>query len=43
MHLELIFQLVMCGPDAATTPVVLTNGLEIKFYANLTPKELWPY
>ena len=38
MHLEVIFQLVMCGPDAATTPVVCTSGLEIEFYPNLTGK-----
>ena len=38
MHLEMIFQLLMCGPDAATTPVVCTSGLEIEFYPNLTPE-----
>ena len=26
----------MCGIDAATTHAVCTNGLEIKFYPNLT-------
>ena len=35
MHLEVIFQLLMCGPDAAITPVVCTSGLEIEFYPNL--------
>ena len=38
MHFEVIFQLLLCGPDAATTPVVCTSGLEIEFYPNLTPE-----
>ena len=37
MHLEVIFQLLMCGFDAEITPVVFTSGLEIEFYPNLTP------
>ena len=36
MHLEVIFQLLMYGPDAAIKPVVCTSGLEIEFYPNLT-------
>ena len=39
MHLKMITQLIMCSHDAVTTPEVLTNGLEIKFYPNLTPKK----
>ena len=39
MHFEVIFQLLMCGPDAAATPVVGTNGLNITFDHNLTPKQ----
>ena len=38
MHLEVIFQLLMCGFDAEITPVVCTSGLEIEFYPNLTPE-----
>ena len=38
MHLKVIFQLLMCGIDADTTPVVCTSGLEIEFYPNLTPE-----
>ena len=38
MHLKDIFQLVAASTDAATTPVVCTNGLEIPFYPNLTPE-----
>ena len=38
MHLELIFQLLMCGIDADTTPGVCTSGLEIEFYPNVTPE-----
>ena len=34
------YQLLMCGPDAATTPVVCTSGLEIEFYPNWTQNEL---
>ena len=29
MHLKVIFQLLMCGSDAATTPVVCTSALAI--------------
>ena len=32
----------MCGPDAATTPLVCTDGLKIVFYPNLTP-EIFSY
>ena len=39
MHLEVIFQLLMCGPDAATS-VVCTSGLEIEFYPNLRMSSL---
>ena len=35
---EVIFQLLKCSPDVATTPVVYTSGLEIEFYPNLTPE-----
>ena len=38
MHLEVIFQLLMRGPDEATTTVVYTRGMEIEFYPNLTPE-----
>ena len=38
MHLEVIFQLLMCGFGAEITPEVCTNGLEIEFYPNLTPE-----
>ena len=31
-------QLIMYGHDAPSTPVVVTNGLEIKFYPKLTAK-----
>ena len=27
MHFEVIFQLLLCGIDAATTPVVCTSGV----------------
>ena len=33
----------MCGPDAATTNLMCTNGLEIEFYSNLTTERaLYP-
>ena len=38
MHLEVIFQLLMCGINADTTHVVFTSGLEVEFHPNLTPK-----
>ena len=36
MHLEVICQLLMCGIDAAATPVVCTSGLEIEFDPRMT-------
>ena len=36
--LEVIFQLLICGTDAAITPVDCISGLEIEFYPNLTPE-----
>ena len=38
MHLEVVFQLLMCGIDADTIPVVCSSGLEIEFCPNLTPR-----
>ena len=38
MHLEVISQLLLCGPNAATTPVLCTSGLEIEFYTKFDPK-----
>ena len=40
MHLDIIFQLLMSGPDVATTPVVGTDGLEIPFYPSFSQEEL---
>ena len=40
MHLEVISQLLIIGPDAATTSILFKNGLKIQFYLNLTPKVL---
>ena len=40
MHLEVIFELLMCGFDAEITPAVCTSGLEIEFYPNLTQNKL---
>ena len=36
MHLEVIFQVLMCGFDAEITPVVCTSGLEIEFYPRMS-------
>ena len=38
LNMLTIFQLLMCGADAAITRVVCTSGLEIEFYPHLTPE-----
>ena len=36
MHLQVICQLLMCGIDADTTPVVCTSGLEPQFDSRMS-------